>query len=70
MGTLITMKRKIEKFFMACMACRAGITTDPEKEGNIDKACPHLRGWRIIAGGLSYSDAQRKETEHARRNGL
>ena len=22
------------------MACRAGITTDPEKEDNIGKACP------------------------------
>ena len=21
---------------------------------------PHLRGWRVIASGLSYSDAQRK----------
>ena len=52
------------------MAWKVGITTDPEKRKQYWQSLhPHLEGWRIIASGLSYSDAQREEIECARRCG-
>ena len=50
------------------MSCRVGITTDPEKRKQYWQGLhPHLRNWKIIASNLSYLDAQRKETEYAKR---
>ncbi len=52
------------------MACRVGITTNPEeRKKDWEKEYPGLKNWTIIARNLSYSDAQAKEDEYARKNG-
>lgn len=52
------------------MACRVGITTNPEERKQYWKGQhPALRNWEILESGLSYSQAQRKENEYASRLG-
>lgn len=51
------------------MACRVGITADPDRrKGEWTRQHPNLRNWRIIHSGLSYSSAQEKESDYAKRN--
>ena len=51
------------------MACRVGITTDSRRRRQEwERKYPNLKNWRIIDSGLSYSAAQKKEDEYARRN--
>ena len=52
------------------MACRIGITTNPERRKREWKMRhQNLRNWKIIANGLSYSLAQQKEKKYAQRDG-
>lgn len=51
------------------MACRIGISEDPERrKEEWKREHQNLRNWQILDGpNLSYSEAQRKETELAKR---
>ena len=67
MGTLTTIRRKDKKSYL-CLV-RVGIATGPEKRKQYWQSLRPNLGWRIIASGLSYPDAQRKEIECARSDG-
>ena len=52
------------------MACRVGITTDPEKrKRDWEREHPSLRNWRILASGLTKKEAQNLETRLAKEQG-
>ena len=52
------------------MACRVGITTDPERRRQEWLAdYPHMRNWRIVATYPTRSQAQRAENELSQRQG-
>ena len=52
------------------MACRIGIATDPEeRKQHWTNRHPTLKNWQILETGLSYSQAQKKENEYARKYG-
>lgn len=53
------------------MGCRIGITTDPDgRRSHWESVYRNLRDWQILAGPYpSKEEAQRMETELARKNG-
>ena len=52
------------------MACRVGITTDPdERRQHWESIYPDLRNWTIVGTFGTKSAAQDLETRHARQHG-
>ena len=52
------------------MACRVGMTTDPERRRKEWQArYPSLRHWSILASGLTRTEAQKREEDEAKKRG-
>ena len=52
------------------MSCRVGMTTRPrERRTEWEAVYPNLRGWEILASGLTYQEATAYETRVAEQHG-
>ena len=51
------------------MACRVGITTDPERRRQEWESKANVQNWQIVGQGLTRQQAQNRENEIARQQG-